>query len=180
MLCCSLAGLSSATAVRSNTRPTTDARSATARSDVASCSSRAARRAEIVGGTATAPTRSAIQVPSLVRSRGSSRSMASISSTNNGFPSAASTTFPRRIAGSVAPSGRCSMRPATTSFRRGSRNTVVAFSLPPPHAGRSSRSSGRALHTNNMGTSARPNRRCTRSGPERSTHPNEHPRTESP
>ena len=78
----------------------------------------------------------------------SSTSMASICSTYRGMPPAA-----RRIRARVSapmrrppgsPPSRLSSRPAAAASASGSSSTVEAFSLPPPHRGRSSRNSGRA------------------------------------
>jgi hypothetical protein len=64
------------------------------------------------------------------------RTIAVISSTNNGLPSAASTMRRRTSASSAPPGTRFSIRAALSSGDSGSSRSEVAFSFPPPHAGR--------------------------------------------
>ena len=63
-------------------------------------------------------------------------SMANISSTNRGFPSAASKISLRVSSDSKAPPRRFSRSVALSFWSRGSRSSDVAFNLPPAHAGR--------------------------------------------
>ena len=82
---------------------------------------------------------------------GPSRATATISSTKSGLPPAAS----RMRSCSARRAGRraSASNSAVSSGASGSSSTLVAFSLPPPHAGRTSSSSGRAMQSSRIGAS---------------------------
>src|SRR6266511_1750417 len=101
-------------AVRQNSFPMTEARSAATRSSAGSCSSRVASSAWIVGGTATSPPR-----PSCAIS-------ASICSTNNGLPSAVSEIRSRMESDRLAPPSRLSISTSDSSSESDSSNGGVA------------------------------------------------------
>ena len=111
-------GHSSDTAPHQKTRPTTAARSITTRSCSSSRSSRAASSAWIVGGTGDVG-EVARPPPSRPRRRSSpsSTSIRSISSTNNGLPSAAS-AMPRADVRAATPPARAGSRSASWSRPR--------------------------------------------------------------
>ena len=127
-------GASCMTAVWWKTSPSTEPRSITARSSSPSRSRRACNSAWIVGGTVSAPPPS-------------SRTIATISSTNSGFPSADVRMRPRTSASRATPSSRLSRSSSTSPCGSGSSRIDVAFGLPPPHIGRASSSSGRATQS---------------------------------
>ena len=133
---------------RSKTRPTTDARSATARTSGASRSRRDAISAWIVGGVpidsrsngATWSSESPTSAPRWIN-------MSRNSSTNRGLPSAASAIL-ARTPGCRAPAGTIeSTSSSATSWESGSRTIVVALLAPLPSGGRSSQElrSGRQI-----------------------------------
>ena len=125
-----------------NSLPMTDACSISARSSGSSRSSRAARSAWIVGGRTWSSSE-----------RSCSASIASICSRKSGFPSAASATRARVERASSRSPRTWEMSASESSSERPSRSMDTAFTLPPPQAGRSSRSSGRARHSTMMGAS---------------------------
>ena len=92
----------------------------------------------MVGGTATS------ESPS-------SRSINSISSTNSGLPSDASRIRSLVAARSSPPASRLSISVDVSSPSSGSSRSEVAFDFPPPQAGRSSSSSGRATQRTKIG-----------------------------
>ena len=90
---------------------------------------------------------------------GDASSIATISSTKSGLPSAAARMRSRRP-GSTSPasspsSGSLASRPS------GSSRTVVACSLPPAQPGRRSSSSGRAMHRSRIGASRDQSATCS-------------------
>ena len=96
------------------------------------------------------------------RSPCESCTIASISSTNSGLPSAARADPLAQLGVELGRrrAGARSARPSRASSS-GSSRTVVAFSLPPPQPGRSSSSSGRARHRSRIGASRDQSATCS-------------------
>ena len=103
----------------------------------------------------------AIQLPSSRRSTPSSMSISSISSTKRGLPSAASAILPRTSSPSSVRPSRFSIRMPHSSSASGSSRMVAALSLPPPQAGRKSRSSARPMQTSRIGASRDQSAMCS-------------------
>ena len=116
----------------------------------------------MLGGTGTVD-RSVVGThrPSRSASDPSSISIEISSSTNSGFPSAAS-AIRRSTSGSRdARPSNCSISLAASASVSGSRWIVVALSLPPPHIGRRSSSSARARHSRRIGASRDQSAMCS-------------------
>ena len=116
----------------------------------------------MLGGTGTVD-RSVVGAhrPSRSASDPSSISIEISSSTNSGFPSAAS-AIRRSTSGSRdARPSNCSIRLAASASVSGSRWIVVALSFPPPHIGRRSSSSARARHSRSIGASRDQSAMCS-------------------
>jgi hypothetical protein len=102
----------------------------------------------MVGGTSRRDRSPAgVQGPSVRERSPSSISMERICSTNSGLRPAASATRSRADGSSPVWPRRFSVRFPLSSSVSGWRRAETASSLPPPHPGRSSSSSGRAMHT---------------------------------
>jgi hypothetical protein len=85
-----------------------------------------------------------------------SRTIATISSTNSGFPSAASQIRSRSASSTAV---RLSIRVSVSSGSSGSRSTLVAFAFPTLQPGRRSSRSGLAMQSSRIGASC--DRRAT-------------------
>ena len=143
-------GESSATAPRWKTSPSTAPRSMTRRTSPSSESMRAWRRAWIVGGTATSP------APPC------SRTIASISSTNSGFPADAAVIRSRkdRVERAVPPPGAPSADALVLGERLEQKRASRSACLP-PQPGLTSSSSVRAMHRRKIGASRERSATCS-------------------
>ena len=103
----------------------------------------------------------ATQRPSSWRNAPSSISIEIISSTNSGFPSAAVWTRANASGVDVPPPSSPSTSCADSLSDSGSRKMAVALCLPPPHAGRASSRSGRAIATSRIGASRDQSAMCS-------------------
>jgi hypothetical protein len=158
-------GERSATAPHQNTCPITAARWSTASSSSPSRSSRAASTACTVSGTRIDSTAaSGSSLPSRSTSTPSSTSIRSISSRNSGLPPVARPT-------ASAASGSSGPARFSSSVRTCSRGSGANWIVVPPHAGRSSARSGRAMQQTRIGASRlQPARYSTRSRKAGSAH----------
>ena len=136
-------GVSSLTAPRWNTVPSTDAAVRIARWSAGRPSSRAASSAWIVEGTGRSERSDAATQRSSSRvSSRSSMSIATSSSAKSALPSAAPAIRDSASAASGARSSRFEISCRHSASLSGSSRIDVAFSLPPPQSGRVSSSSG--------------------------------------
>ena len=155
-------GVSSLTAPRWKTVPSTEAAVTMAHSSDGKPSRRAASSALIVEGTGRSERSDEATHASSVRvSSSSSTSIATISSAKRALPSAASAIRASAAGGTGAPSSRLEISCRLSASVSGSSRIEVALSLPPPQPGRVSSSSGRAMQRSRIGTSREKTATCS-------------------
>ena len=137
---------SAATAPGQKTRPTTAAACGTRFASAGSRSIRAARTAWTVSGTARSTAASVAFQPPFARTIApSSTRLRTISSRKNGLPSARATRSARSRSGRASTPIRKPTSRSASPAASGSSATPVTLRRPPPHVGRRSVSSGRAV-----------------------------------